>query len=231
VCSSDLGRNPYTTIPATDAAKQWDGWGTALKPAWEPIVLARKPFNGTVAKNVQEHGTGAMNIDGCRVGTDDSLGGGATKGKTVCSHNGEAWDRPWKHNDDARESHASRVRDNVVKAEMLGRWPANLILDGEAGAILDESVKESPSRFFYCPKTNKKERNLNGCDNRHPTVKPTELMRYLVRLITPPNGIVLDPFCGSGSTGLACQRENMRFIGFDKDIESVQWARKRMGID
>jgi DNA modification methylase len=162
------------TAPATPAAKQWQGWGTALKPALEPITVARKPFTGTVAANVLEWGTGAINVDGCRVG----------------------------------DAHAAR-------------WPANLIHDDgdEVQQVLGDA-----SRFFYCAKASKADRG----ENHHPTVKPTDLMRYLCRLVTPPNGTVLDPFMGSGSTGKAAILEGFQFIGIDMTPEYVDIARARI---
>lgn len=123
------------TSPATPVAAQWQGWGTALKPAHEQIILARLPLDGTILQNCCRYGSGALNIDGCRVGTDDSLGGGATKAETVCATNHEGWDRPWKHNEESREAHASRVRENVEKAEELGRWPANVYHDGSEEVV------------------------------------------------------------------------------------------------
>jgi hypothetical protein len=164
------------TSPATPAAQQWQGWGTALKPALEPITVARKPLTGTVAANVLEHGTGAINVDGCRVGGNS------------------------------------------------GRWPANLIHDGsdEPRALLSDAA-----RFFYCAKASKADR---GEGNSHPTVKPTELMRYLCRLVTPPGGVLLDPFMGSGSTGKAAALEGFRFIGIEREAEYIEIARGRIKI-
>ena len=192
------------TAPATDAAKQWQGWGTALKPALEPITMARKPFVGTVAANVLEHGTGSVNVDGCRVGSDENLGRPqGTKGKeTACaiaSNNGF-----------------------VSESHPLGRWPANLIHDGseEPTALMGDA-----SRFFYCAKAGGKDReNVNT----HPTVKPTDLMRYLCRLVTPPNGIILDPFMGSGSTGRGALLEGFRFVGIEREEEYFEIAKKRI---
>ena len=223
---------------STEAARQWQGWGTALKPALEPITVARKPLVGTVAANVLQHGTGALNIDGCRVATDDGenrarpprtpneiLGGGKGTNLTASEHN------------DA------------------GRWPANLIHDGsEPADLLGEAA-----RFFYCAKASKRDRDegLEGFDvkaaksyeggrivsadhpetamggesvraNIHPTVKPTDLMRYLCRLVTPPGGVVLDPFMGSGSTGKAAMREGLRFIGCEMSPEYLEIARARI---
>lgn len=115
-------------VPEPEAAIKWAGWGTALKPALEPITVARKPLVGTVAANVLEWGTGALNIDGCRVATDDKLGGGAEKATTVDQKGNDGWTRPWMSDEAARDAHAARVRYNVERAEALGRWPANLIL-------------------------------------------------------------------------------------------------------
>lgn len=208
----------------------WDGWGTALKPALEPITVARKPFKGTVANNVLEHGTGAINIDGCRVGTEQiKVNGWKCGGEQV--YNG-------------------RQSEGFDGGTHQGRWPANLIHDGSdevtesfpetkpsranprnnnpsenvamSGANLghisyghnDEGG--SAARFFYCAKANKKDRE-DG--NTHPTVKPTDLMAYLCRLVTPPEGIVLDPFMGSGSTGKAAAREGFSFIGIEREQE------------
>jgi len=159
------------TAPSTEAAKQWEGWGTALKPAMEPITVARKPLIGTVAENVLQHGTGAINVDGSRV-----------EG---------------------------------------GRWPANFIHDGsdEVVGLLNEAA-----RFFYCAKASKADRG----ENHHPTVKPIDLMRYLCRLVTPPNGIVLDPFNGSGSTGCAAMLEGFQYIGIEREAEYIAISEKRI---
>jgi site-specific DNA-methyltransferase (adenine-specific) len=235
------------TAPATEAAKQWQGWGTALKPAYEPILLARKPFPTTVAANVLTHGTGGLNIDGCRVGTDEVL-----QGSTV-------------RNDIRGGGFASGHKQNPgdipdYAQSPLGRWPANFIHDGsdEACSPLGES-----SRFFYCAKASKKDRD-EGLDafnskasssmsgrrnpenaewdtgndvtsrfvtnrkNVHPTVKPTDLMRYLCRLITPPGGVILDPFMGSGSTGKAAILEGFRFIGIEKETEYLEITKARI---
>lgn len=170
------------TAPATDAARKWEGWGTALKPALEPITVARKPFKGAVADNVLTHSTGALNIDGCRI-----------EGGSKC--------------------------DGITTS---GRWPANLIHDGSAE--VDDSIG-SASRFFYCAKTSRKDR---GEGNNHPTVKPTDLMAYLCRLVTPPGGVVLDPFMGSGSTGKAAVREGFRFIGIEMDADYLAIAEARI---
>jgi site-specific DNA-methyltransferase (adenine-specific) len=265
--------------PTTDAAKQWDGWGTALKPAHEPIVLARKPLDGTVAANVLEHGTGAINIDGCRVGC------GTGEARTINRpdlRSGNYGQGKIKHNE--RESLPQQYVDR-------GRWPANIIFDEAAGAELDEQSgittsgaagkkgssgfagnydgeytvpygdTGGASRFFYCPKPSKAERNagldkLQKADtpgvyagrvdgsidghkttprqNFHPTVKPVELMCYLVRLITPPNGTVLDPFLGSGTTAVAAILEGYTWIGCEMTRDylpiirgRIKWAQKQ----
>ena len=214
---------------------KWRGWGTALKPALEPITVARKPFKGTVAANVLEHGTGAINIDGCRVGTENTL---RTNGKTAI----------W----------AEGGMNSEQGGSTAGRWPANLIHDGSdevVGLFPVSKGSASPrtnsgkgnncygdyqtvttqnpawgdqgsaARFFYCAKASKKDR---GADNKHPTVKPTDLMRYLCRLVTPPSGVVLDPFMGSGSTGKAAMLEGFRFIGIELDQGYFDIAKQRI---
>jgi site-specific DNA-methyltransferase (adenine-specific) len=215
------------TAPATPAAQQWDGWGTALKPAVEPIILARKPFKGTVAANVLEWGTGAINVDGCRVGDE------------IVTIN--TWDNGAKpFGDGAGNPYTGR--------QQQGRFPANLIHDGSDEAT--EGMGDA-SRYFYCAKASKKDRDA-GLDtepvvaggmsgrrdgsmgkvtyskNHHPTVKPTDLMAYLCRLITPPGGTILDPFNGSGSTGKAAVREGFNYIGCELDPEYVEIARARI---
>lgn len=191
--------------PVTESAKQWSGWGTALKPALEPITMARKPFSGTVAQNVQRHGTAAMNVDGCRVGNDVvGWGGGAAGGNT------------WS------ETNCGLTQSGAARP-VVGRWPANLIHDGSVDSIRNFPGEES--RFFYCAKASRQDR---GPWNRHPTVKPTELMRHLIRLVTPPGGIVLDPFLGSGSTAVAAYLEGFRFVGCDMDEDWCECARKRI---
>lgn len=192
-------RTIYTT-PATPEAEQWDGWGTALKPAFEPIVLARKPLaEKTIAKNVLTHGTGAINIDASRVGTETRINpaagnkpGGASLNMSVV---GMPTDAPAK--------------------EASGRWPANVILDEHAADHLAEAA-----RFFYCAKAPKSERpEVNGI--KHPTVKPLTLMRWLLRLVTPPGGTVLDPFAGSGTTIEAALMEGFNPVGIEMDSEYV----------
>jgi site-specific DNA-methyltransferase (adenine-specific) len=238
--SYDCDPQPITA-PATDAARQWSGWGTALKPAWEPIIVARKPLVGTVAENVLKHGTGAMNIDGCRVGTEQV---------TINTF------------DDGMKPFGNGAGHAYSSKTVTGRFPANLIHDGseEVMRLFPDTGKStggrtikrkgggnvgsgkaseaawsnddpgfgdsgSAGRFFYTAKANKSDR---GKDNIHPTVKPTDLMRYLCRLVTPPNGIVLDPFMGSGSTGKAALLEGFRFVGIELSEEYANIARKRL---
>jgi len=268
----------YGTETITKGSSEWEGWGTALKPANEPICLARKPLSEkSIAENVLKHGTGGINIDSCRVelhdGDDERLGG---KGS-------------WKTDKSAKNVYNGGYIGDEIKSSSLGRFPANVILDEEAGKLLDEQSgisktgdirpyeqkntdsysgsmpklrnanfkgdKGGASRFFYCAKASKSDRNegLDGFDkkpskkfdggnfdsastnanermdlNFHPTVKPTELMRYLCRLITPPNGIVLDPFMGSGSTGKGAILEGFDFIGMELDPEYVEIAKARI---
>jgi DNA modification methylase len=225
-------------IPATEAAKQWQGWGTALKPAYEPIIVARKPLRGTVAGNVLEWGTGGINVDGCRVEAEENLTRLQSKTALFSQES-----RPWKDRID--------TSDLKLLGSTIGRWPANFIHDGseEVGNLLGDAA-----RFFYCPKASKRDR-YEGCEgmeakarptmgsgiggqpdqsrpnnrNTHPTVKPTDLMRYLCRLVTPPDGLVLDPFTGSGSTGKAAILEGFRFVGCELSAEYIEIARARIG--
>jgi len=263
------------TAPATDDAKRWDGWGTALKPAAEMWWLCRKPLGGTVAANVLQHGTGALNIDGCRVGT------GADKG---------IWpDTARSKTHDA----LGRFQGHSITDTTTGRWPPNVLLSHHPDcgarcvadcpvAMLDEQSGNRPgmsgggkhaagygggmfggidcehtarndsggaSRFFprfrYSPKPSAAEREagLGGVDaepddiglnrikrrsNVHPTVKSIDLMRWLCRLITPPGGLVVDPFCGSGTTGMACKIEGFRFVGIEQSAQYADIARKRI---
>ena len=236
-----------SALPATDAARQWSGWGTALKPAWEPIIVARKPLCGTVAENVLTHGTGGINVDGCRVGQDDG-----TRNRPPSKPGNTYAQDAWTTNPENRKP---------FEAAGLGRWPANVIHDGsdevvglfpqcKSGGIPGKSYATnatagqgwgnigkggsgtcsadsgSAARFFYCAKASKADRDA---DNHHPTVKPTALMRYLCRLVTPPGGVVLDPFTGSGSTGKAAIMEGFRFIGIEREAEYVEIAKARIG--
>jgi site-specific DNA-methyltransferase (adenine-specific) len=186
--------------PITAAAAAWQGWGTALKPALEPITVARKPLIGTVAENVLAHGTGALNVDGCRVG--DEVLAAQVRGVTRMG--------------------TFEGADGNETPERIVRWPANLIHDGSEEVV---GLLNDAARFFYCAKASKRDRD-DG--NNHPTVKPTDLMRYLCRLVTPPNGLVLDPFTGSGSTGKAAMLEGFRFAGCELSAEYIEIARARI---
>jgi len=275
----------------TEQGKQWQGWGTALKPAWEPIIVARKPLIGTVAENVLKYGTGAINVDGCRViGETPSVDRRNNKAPGV-SIGATGWTTP------ARPPAYNEQREG----EKLGRWPANLIHDGsdevlvgfpqsksgdgKSGVNLINRHKNttgavnincgesnnaihfgdsgSAARFFYCAKASKQDRD-EGCEgmrarewkeqgfrdnesthlspragagrtslshNFHPTVKPTALMRYLCKLVTPPNGMILDPFMGSGSTLKAAVAEGFRGIGIEMEAEYVEIAKERIKIE
>lgn len=233
------------TAPATDDAKTWSGWGTALKPASEHWILVRKPCSEkTVAANVLKWGVGGVNIDGCRIGDgQDRTGGGIRKASQ------------------AGTDTLALAMDQAARPTG-GRFPANLVLDEEAAAALDAQTKHTragkpagtgksttnrgvsligmggvestaysdsggASRFFYCAKVSPSER---GEDNKHPTVKPQKLMRYLIRLITPPGGVVLDPFTGSGSTGVAAITEGFLFIGIEKENEYASIAETRLEV-
>ena len=192
-------------------ATQWEGWGTALKPAHEPICVARKPLIGTVAENVLKYGTGGINIDGCRVGSNETWQ--RLRGSTV-----------------GLDGNFLKGKKDIPRfSNTQGRWPANFIHDGSAEVLagFPEDNEKSPARLFYCAKASKKDRD-EGCENHHPTVKPTDLMRYLCKLVTPPNGIILDPFTGSGSTGKAAILEGFRFVGFDMQSEYIDLASARI---
>ena len=235
------------TTGKTTAAKQWNGWGTALKPAYEIIILARKPLEGTVANNVQKWGVGGINIDGCRVQTIDNTG------------------RP-QGSDIRGGSFVGSVKKStlVTETNTLGRFPANLIHDGsdEVLELFPESKTSvckpvncntdgstsfdcmrgnrpergynesgTAARFFYCAKASKSERNLGlpeGTTNKHPTVKPLSLIEYLIKLISVGDSIVLDPFMGSGTTGIACFRLGRKFVGYELDNESFITAKARL---
>lgn len=226
--------------------------GTALKPAWEPIVLARKPLDGTVAQNHLRHGCGGVNVDGCRIGwanENERAEVNARSGPNSRFATGIETSVALG----AKRPHA--VED---KTHAAGRWPANLVLDAEAGAVLDGQAGDrgggfgnrgalnggstqwgfdghgqevgygdsgGASRFFYCPKASKADREEG---NNHPTVKPTDLMRWLCRLVTPAGGTVLDPFTGSGSTGKAARLEGFNFIGIEREPEYADIARARI---
>jgi site-specific DNA-methyltransferase (adenine-specific) len=196
-------------MPATDDARRWSGWGTALKPAHEPICMARKPPVGTVAANVLRYGTGAINVDGCRIDGDD---------------------KPlrWEHGRGMGYHGAEDKGRCAALEQTMGRWPANVIHDGSDEAT--EGLRDA-ARYFYTAKASGEDRDEMIGDvpkNVHPTVKPTDLMRYLVRMVTPPGGLVLDPFTGSGSTGRAAMLEGMRFVGCELSPEYAEIARARI---
>ena len=223
---------------------EWEGWGTALKPAHEPICVARKPFDGTVAANVLVHGTGALNIDGCRI---------PLNGDYKCKPNGRPSLTDLGDNYDPAKAN---------QPDTVGRWPANVIHDGSEevlasfpdapgqlakaaegddrrkdqncygampresnGAAPRDETAKSAARFFYSAKASKADR---GEGNPHPTVKPTALMRYLCQLVTPPGGVVLDPFMGSGSTGVSAIDAGFKFIGVELVDEYFAIASSRI---
>ena len=250
------------TAPATPEAQLWEGWGTALKPAWEPIILARKPLIGTVAENVLKYGTGAINVDECRVKTDEKI-------KCTNGSKNEVY------------GNFSYIAGQAWELDHKGRWPANLIHDGsdEVVGLFPDSKSDggrkgeigkrcylksaksnalsgpqggkgiggdlfwdderqdfyslgivrrdsgSAARFFYCAKASRKER---GEGNTHPTVKPLALIKYLITLGLPPGGTVLDPFCGSGTTALACKELGRNYICIEKELEYYRIACNRL---
>ena len=271
---SDYG---YVWKPQTKNGQKWEGWGTALKPAHEPIVMARKPFNTSVAENVLTHGTGGINIDECRVGTE------TMKFQKASSLGNE------------KTMEGGKANQDYTKEDTQGRFPANIIHDGseEVLEIFPETKKAgnlkkskitsgnsvfgiggigkrnpeitgdnggSAARFFYCAKASKAERNMglddfdkksnafmatnNGTSgkaskgmerfktqpkaNYHPTVKPIKLMEYLVRLVTPKEGIVLEPFAGSGTTLIACKQQGFNYIGIEREQEYCDIAEARL---
>jgi hypothetical protein len=240
------GEDRSITAPATDEAKQWDGWGTALKPSCEFFTLCRKPLSeSTVAKNVLKWGTGGINIDGCRVGK-------------AIKPTQSGMQRFREYSD--KNTGQSRPKMQATTPKEQGRFPANLIHDGsqevldlfpetksavrkpsESGKAQDgwglgarkpqergHDDQGSAARFFYCPKASKKDRN-EGCElEDHPTVKPTALMAYLCRLITPTGGVVLDPYMGSGSTGKAAVREGFSFVGIELDPDYYEICKARI---
>ena len=210
---SGTATDVFITAPATEAARQWSGWGTALKPALEPITMARKPLSGTVAETVLQHGTGAINVDGCRIKIDDD----------DPIHKAVWTSRPSKIGlSSVGFVTSNKDGDRRTCETSKGRWPANIIHDGSNEAAL---ALKSGARFFYSAKTGKDDRET---ENNHPTVKPTTLMAYLCRLVTPPGGTVLDPFMGSGSTGKAATVNGFRFIGIERDPEYHKIAQARI---
>jgi predicted RNA methylase len=259
----------------------WEGWGTALKPALEPITVARKPLEGTVANNVLKYGTGGLNIDGSRVGSNPGYKYNAdSNGTTFHGKQGErAKQTAQKKGSETIESTQGRFPANLIhdgSDEVVGLFPdarsngnksnnksghQNAYVGGELVKTIDSSMYSdsgSAARFFYCAKASKSERNkgLEGFEDRvggglqgtqdgpmltgsgnernnimknhHPTVKPVKLMQYLVKLVTPKGGTVLDPFTGSGTTGIACKLEGFEFVGIEREQEYVDIANARI---
>jgi len=256
------------TAPATDAAEKWDGWKTSLKPATEFVVLARKPLGeGTVAENVQEWGTGALNIDGCRIEHNgDNLDGGATDVESTANYKG-GWERPWMNDEQKKQEYANEMKKKVEKAEENGRYPSNVVFDEAEAERLDREVGETvseggsdasqfanggmfadeherdyeanpgygdtggPSRYFYTSKASRAERTLDGrIENAHPTVKPQDLMEWLVKLVTAEGQTILDPFAGSGTTCKAAKDLGREFVGIERQAKWADVARVRCGL-
>jgi len=220
-CYGTYGRAPKgETAPATELAKKWDGWGTALKPAHEPIIVARKPLEGTVCDNVERWGTGAINVGGCRIGDDEIHSSGEVS---------NVW----------REAEGRTDRQTPNPSVNTGRFPANIVTI-EPNAFWSKycNVGEPPENITpaeLSKKASKRDRNSDwrgeeiALRNSHPTVKPIDLMAWLVRLVTPPGGTVLDPFAGSGSTLVAAKRESFGFIGIEREPEYVEIIEARTG--
>jgi site-specific DNA-methyltransferase (adenine-specific) len=203
------------TAPSTELAKQWDGWGTALKPAHEPIIVVRKPFSGTVADNVEKYGTGGINVDGCRIATKEKISGsgGSRQNQLTGDERTVTGAGMYAAGDGAG-----------YEQNLLGRFPANCITTDD-DAFYSPYFNVSPQEVSK--KASKKDR---GEGNVHPTVKPTDLMAWLVRLVTPPGGTVLDPFAGSGSTLVAAKREGFYFVGIERESEYMEIIEARTGV-
>ena len=237
--SDDNGTTYGTALsnePATEAAAQWTGWGTALKPAFEPIVLARKPLSeGTVAANVLRWGTGAINISACRVEHATVNGGNLADNPHLRSGKGA-------HDEVAASGF---VNNHGFRPSQSGRWPANVVHDGsdevvgmfpyprswgdkraDAGEVSGYDDSGSAARFFYSAKADFDDR----LGSSHPTVKPVDLMQWLCRLVTPPGGLILDPFAGTGTTGEAAWREKMRATLIEREPEYQDDIRRRMTL-
>jgi len=195
-------------ITKTKGNSQWEGWGTALKPAHEPIVMARKPFNTSVAENVLTHGTGGINIDECRVGGKE----GRFPANIMHDGSEEVLEIFPETKSGKMEQHIKGGKYNVYGK----MYPRDVVTIGDKG---------SAARFFYCAKASKSER---GNKNNHPTVKPIKLMEYLVRLVTPKEGIVLEPFAGSGTTLIACKKQGFNYIGIEREQEYCDIAEARL---
>jgi DNA modification methylase len=289
----------YIDIPITKGNSEWEGWGSALKPANEPIVLARKPLEKglSIAENVLKWGTGGINIDGCRVGESGARNNGNSNGtkdsnsigyfkatekvdygmgrfpaNLILTHHPECeckgfkkvkgqidkptnrtkFDGTWNEGNTGLRNNTNASREGYADEngeETIEDWDCH---ENCPIRIMDEQSEAGASRFFYCAKASKSERNKglegfeekvtssrNGDENSivtrqnpksnfHPTVKPVKLMQYLARLITPPNGKVLDPFCGSGTTGIACKLEGFEFVGMEQDLEYTKIAQARI---
>ena len=240
-------------VERTKGNSEWEGWGTALKPAHEPIVMARKPLEGSNVDNVLKYGTGGINIDACRIETDPEVDDMLREVERVQRDENNVWSN--------KNSGFKNENNNLTGVREDGRYPANVIHDG---------LQEDWARYFYCPKTSSAERNRGLEDftakpmawgnqakaelkrgnldfkgnqgdgskhnkvamrlNTHPTVKPQELMKYLCRLVTPKGGVVLDPFMGSGSTGMAAKDEGFDFIGIEKEQEYFEIAEARIKV-
>ena len=260
-CMADadaVDRQARTYEPASSLAQTFTGWGTALKPAWEPILVAMKPCDGTFAQNAERHGVAGLHIDGARI--------------TFASDNDQASAAPGGRATGRPLSRLSGIADDrapfAASDNSGGRWPANVVLDTDAAVLLDAQSGEltsgvmragttrsarsvcygampdtatltdtrgdsgGASRFFYTAKASRSERNIGDVDNTHPTVKPLDLLVWLCRLTaTPTGGVILDPFCGSGTTGMAALRVGRRFIGIEQDAGYVALARTRLGGD
>ena len=197
------------TAPATPEAAAWDGWGTALKPACEPWVLARKPFKGTIAATILRHGTGGLNVAACRIDSPDA-------DLSAVQRQAEP---------SAFQARGGNVQPTYNPA---GRFPANVLHDGSDDVVdaFPIAAGESAARFFYSSKADLDDR----AGSEHPTVKPVDLMCYLARLITPPGGVILDPFAGSGTTGEAAIREGFRAVLIEREPASVVDIRRRLDV-
>ena len=248
------GDTVLLTEPTTEEAKRWRGWNTALKPSVEPIILARKPLDGTVVENVLVHGTGAINVDATRVPMNEA------DAETIRNMGGFGEAGYERTPGEALNLNKTPMPTQDAQPHEGGRWPANLVLDSEAAAVLDAQSGELPSRFFYCAKSSRAERNAGlesfperagpsedygtkaqhplkpegepnlvfPVKNPHPTVKPIDLMRWLVRMVTPPGGRLCDPFVGSGTTGCAAVLEGFDFVGIEREPEYAEIARARI---
>ena len=240
--------------PISEEAKEWSGWGENLKPAWEAIIMARKPFKGSLTNNVLTNKLGALNIDACRVGNE-------TNPQKVITTKGAKF-KSWSDDPEKTRWHNqgfNKLGGNTYETkETTGRFPANIILDEEAGKLLDEqdTKTDGVSKFFYCPKVSSSERNF-GCENlpqrqtiggggtetdiagaygsvkaksgnHHPTLKPIELMKWLVKLVSKEGQVILDPFTGSGSTGIAVELLGREFIGVELDPDYCEIAKARI---